>query len=227
MKSKKDLISFRSLVALIGLIFSGPFGVLLVQIIKPQPAWTSVAVFVANYSPIQNIPYYFGIILVGGMLILAAAHYINADNEKEFDKLHILLSLIWTTIFSVFIFFNYICQTTFIHHLASNYKSEYDTVISTLSMANPNSLGWSIEMWGYAILGIATWLMSAFYREKNKIVYALLIINGIVSVLSAILFIINAGWLLTTTGLIGYFSWNLLMIVLLLLIYRHSKKIAG
>lgn len=227
MNSKKELISFGSLVALVGFILSGPVGFLLVQILKPQPPWTSVAVFVANYSPLQNIPYFFGFILVGGMLILVAAHYINADNESEFDKLHILLSLVWTTIFSALIFFNYICQTTFIHHLASNYKSEYDTVISTLSMANPNSLGWSIEMWGYAILGIATWLMSAFYREKNKIVYALLIINGIVSVLSAILFIINADWLLTTTGLIGYFSWNLLMIVLLLLIYRHSKKIAG
>lgn len=225
MKNRNGLISFGSVVALVGFILSGPIGFLAVQILKPQPAWVSAEVFISNYSPLQNIPYYFGFILVGGMLIFTAAHYINADNEKDIDKLYTLLSLICTTIFSAFIFFNYICQTTFIHHLANNYKPEYDTLIATLSMANPKSLSWSMEMWGYAILGVATWLLSAFYRAKNKVIYALLIINGIVSILSAVLFIINTEWLLTITGLISYFFWNLLMIVLLFLTYRHSKNL--
>lgn len=224
MKSRINLISLGSLTALVGFILSGPVGFLLVQIIQPQPAWTSATNFVANYNSLQNIPYWFGFILVGGMLIFSAAHYLNAYEEKPLDKLQILLALIWTTIFAALVFFNYICQTGFIHHLASHYKPEYDTVISTLSMSNPNSLSWSIEMWGYAILGIATWLLSAFYRKKNKPIYALLIANGIVSLLSAVLFTISEKWLLTTSGLIGYFFWNLLMIVLLILIYRHSKR---
>jgi hypothetical protein len=225
MENKRGLISFGSLVALIGFILSGPVGFLFVQFIRPQPAWTSAATFVANYNSVQDIPYYFGFMLVGGMLILAAAHYLNAGKEKEFDKLHLLLSLIWTTIFSALIFFNYICQTTFIPHLAKNYKAEYNTAIATFSMANPYSLSWSIEMWGYAILGVATWLMSSFYREKNRVIYIFLIANGLVSLLSAVLFIVDVHWLLTTAGMVGYFFWNLLMIVLLILIYKYSRNL--
>ncbi|HEX5025236.1 MAG TPA: hypothetical protein VFV68_08180 [Agriterribacter sp.] len=223
MKSKRASISFGALVALVGFVLSGPLGFLLVQITKPQPAWTSPEIFVSHYHFIQNVPYYFGFILVGGMLILSAAHYINADQENAFDQLQILLSLVFTIIFATFILSNYICQTTFIHHLASNYKSEYNNTISTFTMANPDSVSWSIEMWGYGMLGIATWLLSAFYKEKSRVIYKVLIINGIVSLLSAVLYTIDAGWLLTTTGIVSYFVWNLLMIVLLVLVYRHSK----
>jgi len=223
MKNKRNLISLGCITALVGFILSGPVGFLLVQAIQPQPPWTSAVVFVANYNSLQNIPYWCGFILVGGMLMLAAAHYLSAQEEAPLDKLHILLALIWTTIFAALIFFNYICQVTFIHHLTRGYKSEYDTAIAMLSMANPASLSWSVEMWGYAILGVATWLLSAFYRNKSRAIYVLLILNGIVSVPSAVLFVLDERWLLTTTGLAGYFSWNLLMIVLLILVFRHSK----
>ena len=224
MKNKGNLISLGSLTALVGFILSGPVGFLIVQTIHPQPAWTSAAEFAANYNSIQNIPYWFGFILVGGMLMLAAAHYINASKDEPADKFNTLLALAWTTIFATLVFFNYICQLSFIHHLARHYKPEFDTAISTLSMANPASLSWSVEMWGYAILGVATWQLSAFYRNKSRSIYSLLIFNGIVSVLSAVLFVIDQRWLMTTTGLAGYLFWNLLMIVLLTLIFRHSKN---
>ena len=226
MKDKRSLISLGALTAFVGFVLSGPVGVLLVQITKPQPAWTSVQEFVANYNPLQNLPYYFGFILVGGMLMLATAHYCNSRYESELDKMHILLSVIWTTIFAALIFFNYICQTTFIHHLATHYKPEYDTAIATLSMANPASLSWALEMWGYAILGVGTWLLAAFYRDKNRTIYLLLVTNGVISVFSAALFIFNNEWLLTAAGLGGYLFWNLLMAILLILIYRYSKKTA-
>jgi hypothetical protein len=224
MKSSTELISFGSLLALAGFVLSGPVGFLIVNIFKPQPSWVSAEVFVSNYSPVQNIPYFFGFILVGGMLILAAGHYINAEEAKGFDKLHIMLALAWTTIFATLAFFNYICQTTFIHHLARHYRAGYATSIETFSMANPGSLSWSIEMWSYSFLGVATWLMSAFYKEKNRGIYIMLILNGIVSIVSAVLFTIDDSWILTPTGLIGYFFWNLLMIALLVLIYVHSKN---
>ncbi len=37
--------------------------------------------------------------------------------------------------------------------------------------------------------------------------------------------IIDVNWLLTTVGLAGYFFWNVLMIALMILIYKQSKKI--
>ncbi|MFL5789121.1 MAG: hypothetical protein ACJ748_13760 [Flavisolibacter sp.] len=221
---KRTLISFGSIAALIGFIFSGPVGFVLILLIKPQPAWTSAANFVAQYNSLQNMPYYFGFILIGGMLILAVAHYLNAESELPLDKMHVLLSVVWTTIFAALIFFNYICQIAFIHHLVTNYNPDNDMAISTLSMANPASLSWAIEMCGYAILGVATWLLSPYYRNKNKTIYFLLIANGIISIFSAALFVYNGKWLLTTAGLTSYFLWNILMIVLLILIYRYSKK---
>jgi hypothetical protein len=226
MGGKKELISLGASTAFIGFILSGPIGSLFVQFIQPQTPWTTAADFVMHYNAWQNIPYYFGFVLVGGMLILAAAHYRNIDDESEMDKMHILLSMIWTTIFATLIFFNYICQTTFIHHLATHYQPSYNTAIEILSMANPTSLSWAVEMWGYAILGVATWLLSSFYREKHKLIYRLLIANGMVSVGSAVLYTINASWLLTTIGLVGYALWNLLMVVLLILIYRYSKHLS-
>lgn len=221
---KRALISFGAMAALIGFILSGPVGFLFVQLVKPLPAWTSAANFSAQYVPLQNLPYYFGFILIGGMLILVVAHYLNADNELPLDKMHILLSVVWTTIFAALVFFNYICQIAFIHHLAIDYTPGNDTVISTFSMANPASLSWAIEMCGYAILGVATWLLSAYYRNKNRTIHYMLIANGIISILSAALFVYDSKWLMTITGLASYFFWNILMIVLLILIYRHSKR---
>ena len=225
MNGKNKLIILGASAALTGFVLSGPVGFLLVQAIRPQPAWTTTNAFVAHYNAWQNLPYYFGFLLVGGMLILAVAHYRTISTETELDKMHIQLSVVWTTIFATLIFFNYICQTTFVHHLATDGKPENDTVIAILSMANPASLTWAIEMWGYAILGVATWLLSPFYREKNKVIYRLLIANGVVSVGSAVLFVIDGKWLLTTIGLASYFAWNLLMIAALLLIYRHAKTV--
>ncbi|HET7896081.1 MAG TPA: hypothetical protein VFL47_00375, partial [Flavisolibacter sp.] len=79
-KNHSSLISFGSVVALTGFILSGPVGFAFVQLVKPLPRWTSAADFAAHYNALQNIPYYFGFILVGGMLILSTAHYLQAEN---------------------------------------------------------------------------------------------------------------------------------------------------
>jgi hypothetical protein len=224
MKSNfSKLISLGAIIALIGYITSGPMGFMLVKLTKPQPEWASASVFVANYNFVQDIPYYFGLLLIGGMLMIAAGHYLNFDEDNKQIKFHLLLSLLLTTAFAALIFFNYICQTTFIRHLALHYKPENDAVISAFSMANPLSLSWAIEMWGYGILGAATWLMAGYYKQKNNFIRWLLTLNGIVSLLSVAFTIININWVLTTAGIIAYMFWNILMIVLMVMIYRNSK----
>jgi hypothetical protein len=226
MKTEYDqLISLGALVGLTGYVLSGPVGFMVVKSTYPQPVWASPAVFAENYHVIQDMPYYFGVLLIGGMLMLSAGIYLKSKTEPEKSRFHILLALMWTTFFAALIFFNYICQTTFVRHLALEYKPAYDAMISTFSMANPMSLCWAIEMWGYGILGVATWLMSAYYSDKNRAIYWLLILNGIVSILTVVFTIIDVNWLMTTAGLAGYFFWNVLMIVLMILIYKHSKKL--
>jgi ABC-type Na+ efflux pump permease subunit len=217
------LISLGAIIALIGYITSGPLGFMLVKLTTPQPDWVSAAEFAANYSFVQDIPYYLGFLLIGGMLMIAAGYYLNYKEENSKIKFQLLLSLLFATVFAALIFFNYICQTTFIRNLAMHYKPENDSIISTFSMANPMSLSWSIEMWGYGILGIATWLMAGYYKQKNNFIRWLLILNGIVSLLSVAFTISNINWVLTPAGIIAYMLWNILMIVLMIMIYRNGK----
>lgn len=217
------LISLGALVALIGYIMSGPVAFLIVNLVRPQPAWVSPAVFAANYSSIQDLPFYFGFFLIGGMMMLAAGHYLDFKEDNIKRKFYLLIALGWTIVFCTLISINYICQTTFVHNLALHYKPEYDSAISTFSMSNPMSFCWANEMWGYAFLGIATWMMAGYYHDRNNLIRALLITNGVVSLISATWTIIDVSWVMTTAGLISYFTWNVLMIVMMIMIYRDSK----
>jgi len=134
------LISLGAIVALIGYIMSGPAAFVIVHLVKPQPAWISPAIFAQNYSSLQDLPFYFGFLLIGGMLMLVAGHYLNFKEDNNLKKFHLFLSVAWTIIFATLICFNYICQITFVHNLALNYKPEYDYAISIFSMSNPLSL---------------------------------------------------------------------------------------
>jgi hypothetical protein len=79
-------------------------------------------------------------------------------------------------------------------------------------------------MWGCAFLGIATLLMSGYYKNKNQTIAFLLIANGIVSIACAIFAVFDINWVMTTSGLIAYFAWNILMIVLMLMINIESRN---
>ncbi len=219
------LISLGALIALIGYLMSGPIAFIIVYLFKPQPAWVSPAVFVQNYSTIQDLPFYFGFLLIGGMLMVVAGHFLNFREDDEKKKFHLLVAFGLTIAFFTLIAFNYICQTTYIHNLAVHYKSEFDYAISTFSMSNPLSFCWANEMWGYAFLGVATWVMSVYYVNKSNTIRGLLITNGIVSVLSAIWTIIDVNWMMSTIGLIAYFAWNLLMIIMMSMIFTYSRKL--
>lgn len=222
--SYHKLISLGSLIALTGYITSGPVGFLIVRAVKPQPAWTSPSVFAANYHIIQDLPFYFGFLLIGGMLMLAVGHYLSYKDNNPKTKFHLLVALGWTIVFFALISFNYISQTTFVRHLALNYKGEFDPAISTFSMANPLSFCWANEIWGYGFLGVATWLMAGYYSGRNNLIRSLLIANGVVSVATVGVTVGDMNWLMTPVGLGAYFIWNVLMMALMTLIYKYSRK---
>ena len=208
--------------AIAGFILSGPVAFILVRLVKPQPPWASPAVFVEHYHAVQDVPYYFGFLLISGMLMISTCFYLNSKNNNAKGKLMLLLGLGFSFVFSGLISFNYICQTTFIRNLALSYHSEYDSAISTFSMANTLSLSWAIEMWGYAFLGLSTALSATYYKNRNNFISVLMVLNGIVSIASAILTVVDANWVMTSAGLVGYFGWNVLMILMMWLIYRDA-----
>lgn len=220
-----QLIARGALIALAGYLLSGPVAFILTRIVAPQPAWVSAKVFSENYHVVQDIPYYFGFLLIAGMLMISAGHYLNYKHRDDHNgRFMLLLALCLIIVFSGLISFNYICQTTFIRNLALSYQAEFDPAISTFSMANTHSLAWAIEMWGYAILGVATALTAPYYAGKNRILGFLLTLNGVVSVGSALLTVADIGWVMTSGGLISYFGWNVLMIGMMTLIYQESQK---
>lgn len=222
-RENNKLISTGALIALAGYILSGPLLFVVISSFYPQPPWSTVQTFVDHYHFLQNLPYYFGFMLLGGMLILTAGHYLNATDR---NRGALLIALALTIVFATLIFFNYIVQTTFIHNLVMHYRPEYDPVITAFSMANPLSLCWGIEMWGYAILGVATWVLAVYYRGASKALWFLLQLNGGISIAGAVLTVVNIQWVMMPAGLAAYAAWNVLMIVLMILIYRHAGKSA-
>jgi hypothetical protein len=216
------LISVGAIVALSGFILSGPVAFILVKLVRPQPPWVSPAVFAQHYHAVQDVPYYFGFLLIFGLLMISTCYYLNFKKKDAIGKFMLLLGLGFAIVFSGLISFNYICQTTFIRNLALSYRSEYDAAISTFSMANTLSLSWAIEMWGYAFLGLSTALSATYYKNRNNFIALLMVLNGIVSISSAVLTVVDANWVMTTAGLVGYFGWNVLMILMMWLIYRDA-----
>ena len=70
--------------------------------------------------------------------------------------------------FAALIFFNYIVQTTFLPALVQGGSTENAVLISAFALSNPRALGWAIEMWGYAVLGVATWLIAPVLANRGR-----------------------------------------------------------
>ena len=115
------LISTGAIVAFVGFILSGPVAFILVKLVKLQPQWVSPAVFAEHYHVVHDVPYYFGFLLISGMLMISTGYYLNFNSNDGIGKFKLLLGLSFSVVFSGLISFNYICQTTFIRNLAINY----------------------------------------------------------------------------------------------------------
>jgi hypothetical protein len=217
---------------LLGEALSGPLAVALVNLTHPQPTWRDAELYARHYHPVQILPYAGGIVLVGAMiLLLATLHTLAHEREKALTG----TALVFTAVFAGFIFFNYVAQTTFVPDLARRYDPADAPLIAALSMVNPRSLAWGIEMWGWGFLGLATWLASAVFGRRGLERAAALAFaaNGPVSAAGALWTVLRPGWVMTPAGLVMFAGWNLLlaaMAVLALIVFRrrlHAAETSG
>ena len=201
-----------AILTIVGVLASGPLAVLLVQATHPQPPWADAETFCEAYHPIQGLPYYFGFALVAGNLLFIAALF---RISVERLKLRGLISLVLTGAFTTFIFLNYTIQIALIPALVNSHSPEDAPVIALLSFSNPQSLPWAIEMWGYAFLGAATWLMSAVFAGNRieRVTAGLMIANGVFCILGAVLASLDLRWVMSVPGLVAYATWNCLLLV--------------
>jgi hypothetical protein len=218
------LIRKGALVSLLGFIFSGPVAVVIVMLVAPQPDWSSAGLFVENFHVIQTIPYFLGFMLLAGILMLNTGLLLTFREYPAPVRIHVWTGYGIGIVFLVLVAFNYICQTTFIPHLVKTYDHTAASLIASFSMSNPNSLSWALEMRGYAFLGASNWLMASCYKRQNRTIYMLLKSNFIVSLGSLVWAIADAGWVNTFPGLILFFAWNVLMMFIVALIYRHTHS---
>jgi len=219
--SRAKYLSVSALLVIVGIIFSGPLGLIIVQVSGPQPPWQSTKVFVENYSSIQAMPYAFGFLLVLGFLLFFVS-LINAgdDQQRPLEVMGLTLGAIFGSLVSL----NYIIQVAYI----PNALDQNEAILSFVAMANPKSLAWAIEMVGYGILGLATIAVAPLFSNQGlqRIIKWLLIFNGVISIVGAVAVAFDLSGVLSAPALIGYYMWNALIVIIMLLIiiqFRFGK----
>jgi len=198
---------------LLGTVLSGPVAMLVVARVSPQPAWTDVRTFADNYHPVQSLPYALGYILLAGFVFFSAScHALAAAPLRPRTS----AALVFTAIYAALVFTNYTIQLGFIPRVLSD-RPAY---ISALTMANPASFAWFLEMFGYAAMGVATWLLAAAFRGSRRadVIRYLLIANGVLSIIGAACTALFDGWVFSAAGLVSFAGWNLLIAACYLLI---------
>jgi len=215
------IITVFAVITIIGILFSGPVGVLITSLLQPQPAWESVDVFIENYHILQGLPFIFGYVMIFGFVgfISAAANFAETPLEKTYSKMSIIFAAVYAGIIGT----NYMIQMACIPNLLNANKE----ITGLLTMANPASVSWVLEMFGYAFLGISLWLLVPVIKGGSRIIYIkyLLAINGIVSILGAVLTAIHIPWVLSVSGIVSYIAWNALIIVVMILVFLEYKAV--
>jgi hypothetical protein len=212
-----------SLSTLAGALCSGPIALAVLGMTHPQPAWAGVEAFVSAYHPIQALPFFLGFLLVGGFVaLMGSLHSIARDDHKP----RTATALVFTAAFSALVFLNYVIQTTFVPALSTNFDASNAPIIAALTMSNPKSLGWGLEMWGYGLLGVATWLAAPVFdgsRLERAASWAFAM-NGPVSILPAIWTAFDPGWELSALGMLSFGAWNMLVIIMSVLAFIAFRR---
>lgn len=211
------------LCVLVGALLSGPGAMLLVALTHPQPAWRDAQLFAAEFHQIQALPYFLGLILVFGFVALISS--LNAMAQAPL-KAQAGCALVLCGVGAALIFHNYVLQTTFLPTLARNYVPANAALIGALTMANPSSLAWGLEMWGYGFIGVATWLVAPVFagsRLARGCAWAFRA-NGWMSVAGALWTAFSPGWVMTAPGLVAFSVWNALVVAMVSLAFFALRR---
>jgi hypothetical protein len=208
-----------------GVLASGPLAVALVEATHPQPAWHGASLFARSYHPVQLLPYAGGLVLVAALVLLVSSLHAMARPEHETLT---TAALVLTAAFTALIVVNYVIQTTFVPELARSADPVSLALIGTLSMANPRSLAWAIEMWGWGLLGVATWLLAPVFggSRLERATAVAFVANGVTSVTGTLWTVAQPGWVMSRVGLGAFALWNVLLATAaaLALASLHSRR---
>jgi len=216
-----------ALLLIVGIVASGPLALLAVALVHPQPPWRDAARFAAEFHWIQVTPYVGGFLLIAACVALIASLCSLMPAAKG-ARANFALAV--TAAFGALIVLNYIVQTTLVPSLVSPYHDENAPLVAMLTMSSPRSLGWTLEMWGYAVFGVATWAIAPVFGNSRleRATAALFVLNGIGSIAAAVATSVWQGSAMTVPGFIGFAVWSALMVamaVLVILVMR--RRVSG
>lgn len=159
-----------------------------------------------------------------GFLILIAS--LSRLAKTELDKAWSTLAVIFGALYAVLIGRNYIVQIVYIPVIIESNTQ----LAGLLTMVNPESISWIMEMFGYGFLGISIWFLVPVFKTtgRQKLVRILIFINGLASILGAVITVFDITWVLSPIGLLNYVGWNLLILALMVFIFlefRIKRKI--
>ena len=207
-----------------GILFSGLLFPLLTAVIHPQPQWQSPELFIQSYHWLQTATFFCGYFLVLGSLLTFITLYFLAEKER---KIWALSGLAINVIFTAIVFLNYIIQTTYVPYLSTNNPPETQYLLAAFSMANPGSLAWALEMWGWGGIGLSFIFMAFIFQNQKteKTLRILFFINGICSLISAITTSVNMYWIFSPAGFAALIIWNLLVLVIDIFLLVYFKNL--
>jgi MFS family permease len=214
------LIALSAAITIVAILLSGPVGMTVVAAVGPQPEWRSIEAFTENYHPIQKLPYIFGFLLIVGfvLFITAASNLAKTPVEKTYSA----SALIFASAYVALIGLNYTIQIAYVPVL----MTADPQLAALLTMSNPMSFGWALEMFGYGFLGASTWCLAGLFqgRGRKKSIRLLLIANGVVSILGAAITAVDISWVMSVPGLISFVAWNLLVVVLMVVVFLEFRE---
>jgi len=202
---------------------SGPGAMLLVELVHAQPPWREARRFAEELHWVQSVPYFLGFFLTGSFVVLLASLYQVAPRPV---KARVLAGLVFGGVAASMVFHNYVLQTTFVPELARAYRADNAPLIAALSMANPTSLAWGLEMWGYGVLGVATWLSAATFTGSGleRSVRRGFVANGWMSIAGAVVTSLDPAWVFRTSGMSLFAAWNVLLLGVMGLTYVALRR---
>lgn len=205
-------------IILSGIVLSGPVAVGLVEFLAPQPSWQDAATFIGHYSWIQSLPYLFGFLIAGGFVFFMS---VLAGMAPDSRRPLAYAALVFTGVAASLIYVNYALQTAFV----PLWLHTSEAAVSLTTMANPNSLGWTLEMYGYGILGVSTAFAAPLFESagRQRLIGRLLVANCAVSIIGAVLVPVMPGWVLTSSGMLLGGLWNLLVAFIMVLVILEFK----
>lgn len=207
-----------------GILFSGLIFPVLTAVFCPQPVWRDAETFIKSFHWLQTTTFFCGYFLVTGSLLTFITLYFIAEKEK---KILAFSGLFINAIFTGVVFLNYIIQTTYVPYLATNNPSETNTVLAVFSMANPGSLAWALEMYGWGGIGLSFLFMAFIFggQKTKRILRTLFLINGLTSVFAAVLTSVDMNWIFSPAGFASLIIWNLLVLAIDIFLLKYFGNI--